>query len=117
MFNLRQHSETTTCKVDVNVKNGSCLISIFSFFDMVPPWHICHEKYRVSTTNVPVFIEIRSGDEIRYNFFDKPNGLQTVKFPIWRKYEDWVRLANLVHIAQNQSRSRPYLPPIKGYVH
>ena len=43
------------------------------------------KKYRVSATNVPIFIEIRSGDKIRSIFFERSYGLQTVKLPIWRK--------------------------------
>ena len=46
------------------------------------------KKYRVSTTNVPIFIEIRSGDKIRSIIFEKSYGLQTVKLPRWRK-SDW----------------------------
>ena len=50
------------------------------------------KKYRVSTTNVPIFIEIRSGDKIRSIIFERSYGLQTVKLPRWRKTRigcDW----------------------------
>ena len=50
------------------------------------------KKYRVSTTNVPICIEIRSGDKIRSIFFDRSYGFQTVKLPVWRKTRigcDW----------------------------
>ena len=39
------------------------------------------KKYRVSTTNVSIFIEIRSGDKIRSIIFERSYGLQTVKLP------------------------------------
>ena len=38
---------------------------ISHFFDLVM------KKYRVSTTNVPIFIEIRSGDKIRSIIIEK----------------------------------------------
>ena len=50
------------------------------------------KKYRVSTTNVPIFIEIRSEDKIRSIFFKSSYCLQMVKLPIWRKTRigcDW----------------------------
>ena len=59
------------------------------------------KKYRDLTTYVPISIEIRSGDNIRFIIFDWPYGLQQVKLTILRKDEGWVRLAKPVHIAQN----------------
>ena len=59
------------------------------------------KKYRVSTTNVPIFIEIRSGDKIRSIIIERSSNGQTSKMS---ENEDWVRLAKPVHIAQNQSR-------------
>ena len=50
------------------------------------------KKYRASTTNVTIFIEIRSGDKIRSIIFERSYGLQTVKLPRWRKARigcDW----------------------------
>ena len=59
------------------------------------------KKYRVSTTNVPIFIEIRSGDKIRSIILERSSNGQTSKMA---ENEEWVRLAKPVHIAQNQSR-------------
>ena len=88
------------------------------------------KKYRVSTTNVPIFIEIRSGDKIRSIIFERSYGLQNGQTSKMAENEDRVRLAKPVHIAQNQSKcfkiqmkiliyliywiSRPYLPPINS---
>ena len=62
------------------------------------------KNYRVSTTNVPIFIEIRSGEKNSFHYLREIirclNG-QTSKMA---ENEDWVRLAKPVHIAQNQSR-------------
>ena len=78
-------------------------------FLIISTWSRCGiyvmKKYRVSTTNVPIFIEIRSGDKIRSIIFERSyvwssNGQTSMM----AENEDWVRLAKPVHIAQNQSR-------------
>ena len=47
------------------------------------------KKYRVSTTDVPIFfIEIRSGDKIRSIFFERSHGLLATKPAIWWKYKE-----------------------------
>ena len=65
-------------------------------FFIFSTWSRCDiyvmKKYVVSTTNVLIFIEIRSGDKIRSIFFDRSFGLQTVNLPIWQKTRircDW----------------------------
>ena len=57
-------------------------LQISQLSDLVPLRHIhvCHEKYRVSTTNVPIFAQIRSGDKTRSIVLDRPYGLQEVNF-------------------------------------
>ena len=92
IFNLRQRSLTTrwakqkTCKMDVTVKKWFTFDIKFLIFST---WSRCAiyvmKKYRVSATNVPIFIEIRSGDKIRSIIFERSYGLQTVKLPRWRK--------------------------------
>ena len=87
--------------MDVTVKKWFTFDIKFLIFST---WSRCGiyvmKKYRVSTTNVPIFIEIRSGDKIRSIIFERSNG-KTSKMA---ENEDWVRLAKPVHIAQNQSR-------------
>ena len=84
--------------MDVTVKKWFTFDIKFLIFST---WSRCGiyvmKKYRVSTTNVPIFIEIRSGDKIRSIIFERSYGKMA-------ENEDWVRLAKPVHIAQNQSR-------------
>ena len=91
--------------MDVTVKKWFTFDIKFLIFST---WSRCGiyvmKKYRVSTTNVPIFIEIRSGDKIRSIILERSYGLQTVNLPKMAENEDWVRLAKPVHIAQNQSR-------------
>ena len=88
--------------MDVTVKKWFTFDIKFLIFST---WSRCGiyvlKNYRVSTTNVPIFIEIRSGDKIRSIIFERSYGPQTSKVA---ENEDWVRLAKQVHIAQNQSR-------------
>ena len=91
------------------------------------------KKYRVSTTNVPIFIEIRSGDKIRSIIFERSYGLQTVKLPRWRKTRigcDWqsqfisrktnldhnkcIKIQMKIYIYSIYWISRPYLPRINS---
>ena len=44
-------------------RNFHHLIANFSFFDLVPLRHKCPEKYKASTTNVPVCAGICSRDK------------------------------------------------------
>ena len=66
--------------MDVTVKKWFTFDIKFLIFST---WSRCDiyvmKKYRVSTTNVPIFIEIRSGDKIRSIIFERSYGLQTVK--------------------------------------
>ena len=70
--------------MDVTVKKWFTFDIKFLIFST---WSRCGiyvmKKYRVSTTNVPIFIEIRSGDKIRSIIFERSYGLQTVKLPRW----------------------------------
>ena len=75
--------------------------SLLQYLTLLKSKHICLEKYRVSTTNVPIIIEIRSEDKIRFIFFDRSSNGQTSNMA---ENEDWVQMAKPVHIAQNQSR-------------
>ena len=87
----------------------------------------------VSTTNVPIFIEIRSGDKIRSIIFERSYGLQTVKLPRWRKTRigcDWqsqfisrktnldhnkcIKIQMKIYIYSIYWISRPYLPRINS---
>ena len=91
--------------MDVTVKKWFTFDIKFLIFST---WSRCGiyvmKKYRVSTTNVPIFIEIRSGDKIRSIIFERSYGLQPGQTSKMAENEDWVRLAKPVHIAQNQSR-------------
>ena len=91
--------------MDVTVKKWFTFDSEFLIFST---WSRCGiyvlKKYRVSTTNVPIFIEIRSGDKIRSIIFERSYSLQNGQTSKMAKNEDRVRLAKPVHIAQNQSR-------------
>ena len=90
--------------MDVTVKKWFTFDIKFLIFST---WSRCGiyvmKKYRVSTTNVPIFIEIRSGDKIRSIIFERSRSLNGQTFKM-AENEDWVRLAKPVHIAQNQSR-------------
>ena len=82
-----------------NLQDGCDCKKWFTFdikFLIFSTWSRCGiyvmKKYRVLTTNVPIFIEIRSGDKIRSIIFERSYGLQTVKLPRWRKTRigcDW----------------------------
>ena len=91
-----------------NLQDGCDCKKWFTFdikFLIYSTWSRCGiyvmKKYRVSTINVPIFIEIRFGDKIRSIIFERSYGLQTSKMA---ENEDWMRLAKPVHIAQNQFR-------------
>ena len=67
--------------MDVTVKKWLTFDIKFLIFST---WSRCGiyvmKKYRVSTTNVPIFIEICSGDKIRSIIFERSYGLQTANF-------------------------------------
>ena len=91
--------------MDVTVKKWFTFDIKFLIFST---WSHCGiydmKKYRVSTTNVPIFIEIRSGDKIRSIIFERSYGSSNGQTSEMAENEDWVRLAKPVHIAQNQTR-------------
>ena len=69
-----------------NLQDGCDCKKLFTFdikFLIFSTWSRCGiyvmKKYRVSATNVPIFIEICSGDKIRSIIFERSYGLQTVK--------------------------------------
>ena len=68
--------------MDVTVKKWFTFDIKFLIFST---WSRCGiyvmKKYRVSTTNVPIFIEICSGDKICSIILKRSYGLQTVKLP------------------------------------
>ena len=120
--------------MDVTVKKWFTFDIKFLIFST---WSRCGiyvmKKYRVSTTNVPIFIEIRSGDKIRSIIFERSYGLQTANFQDVGKRRlggDWQsqfisRKTNLDHnkcikiqmkikIYSIHWISRPYLPRIKS---
>ena len=69
-------------------RNFHHLIANFSFLDLVPLRHKCPEKYKASTTNVPVCAEFVLETKMSHHILNRTRCLQVVKFSIWMKYVD-----------------------------